>query len=58
MMEASFTLLEPNIERFLSYTHLLRLFYRYIEHLYDEFNLEQLRQKVWEIDIFLNLQNI
>ena len=41
MMEASFTLLEPNIERFLSYTHLLRLFYRYIEHLYDEFNLEQ-----------------
>jgi hypothetical protein len=41
MMEASFTLLDPNIERFLSYTHFLRLFYRYIENLYAEFNLEQ-----------------
>lgn len=41
MMEASFNLLEPNVERFLSYTHLLRLFYRYINNLYSEFNLEQ-----------------
>jgi len=41
MMEASFTLLETNIERFLSYCHLLQLFYRYIENIFEEFNLEQ-----------------
>ncbi|MBN2155009.1 MAG: hypothetical protein JW776_03105 [Candidatus Lokiarchaeota archaeon] len=41
MMEASFSLLEPNVERFLSYNHLLKLFYRYVDNLIEAFELEQ-----------------
>ncbi len=41
MMEASFALLEPNVERFLSYNHLMKLFYRFIDNLFGEFDLEQ-----------------